>query len=667
MPSLTSNLYAFGEFCVDVQHRVLRLRDEPIALTPKAFEVLLLLIQHSGQVVSKNELMQAVWPDSFVEESNLTQTVFMLRKALGETSNQRYVLTVQGRGYRFAAEVKTVAGNGHVDSDRSSISVERAAEAATSQGPGKAVIQQGGSADQARDIEALPPRTDSKSPVLARRNKTRAALAFAVLILAAIGVVLWLVPALSRRASAPLPLRSIAVLPLDNFSGDASQEYFVDGMTDELTTDLAKVGSLRVISRTSVMRYKGTKKALPEIARELNVDGIVEGSVMRSGQRVRITAQLIHAPTDHHLWAETYERDLGDVLRLQSEVAEAIAQQVRAQLTPQQQARLGSAPVVNPEAYEAYLRGRYYLSNQFTMAEPLNRAKSYFEESIRKDPGFALAYSGLADSYVYLAFFGNVQSPDGAYRSAKEASRKALELDDSIGEAHDTLGLLSWRFEWDWNAAEREFNHAIALAPSYSCAHEDRAVYLSFIGRRAEALAEIARSGELDPGPSSAMTESAAYYQLRDYQSLADASRLGVVSYPNEWVEHYSLGVGYEGTGKPLEAISEYQKAIEMSNGNLDPIASLAHAYAVIGRRAEAKKILRDLGRKSKSSYVSPYMIATIYAGLGEKDRAFEFLEKAYRERSPDISWFLKADLRIDNLRSDRRFQALLRRVGFPQ
>jgi tetratricopeptide (TPR) repeat protein len=301
------------------------------------------------------------------------------------------------------------------------------------------------------------------------------------------------------------------------------------------------------------------------------------------------------------------------------------------------------------------------------MAQPLNMAKSYFEESIRKDPGFALAYSGLADSYAYLAFFGNVQSPDGAYRSAKEALRKALELDDSIGEAHDTLGLLSWRFEWDWNAAEREFNHAIALAPSYSCAHEDRAVYLSFIGRRAEALAEIAKSGELDPGPSSAMTESAAYYQLRDYQSLAEASRIGVVSYPNEWVEHYSLGVGYEGTGKRLEAISEYQKAIEMSNGNLDPIASLAHAYAVIGRRAEAKKILRDLGRKSKSSYVSPYMIATIYAGLGEKDRAFEFLEKAYRERDPDISWFLKADLRIDNLRSDRRFQALLRRVGFPE
>jgi tetratricopeptide (TPR) repeat protein len=293
-------------------------------------------------------------------------------------------------------------------------------------------------------------------------------------------------------------------------------------------------------------------------------------------------------------------------------------------------------------------------------------AKGYFEESIRKDPGFALAYSGLADSYLYLAIFRQL-SPEDAYRPAKEALRKALELDDSIGEAHDTLGVLSWRSELNWGAAEREFNHAIALAPSYSCAHEDRAVYLSFIGRRAEALAEIAKSNELDPGPSSAMAESAAYYQLRDYQSLVEASRRGVVSSPNEWTEHYNLGVGYEGTGKLLEAISEYQKAIEISNGDQDAAASLAHAFAVIGRRAEAEKILHDFERKSKSGYVSPYMIATIYAGLGEKDKALAFLERAYQERSLDISWHLKADLRIDNLRSDPRFQDLVRRVGYPQ
>ncbi len=387
---------------------------------------------------------------------------------------------------------------------------------------------------------------------------------------------------------------------------------------------------------------------------------------MRSGNRVRITAQLLHAPTDKHLWAESYERDLGDVLKLQSEVAQAIAKQVRAQLTPQQQARFRSAGSVNPDAYEAYLRGRYYLSNQFTMAEPLNTAKSYFEESIRKDPGFALAYSGLADSYVYLAFFRQL-SPGAAYGPAKEALRKALELDDSIGEAHDTLGQLSWRFEWNLDAAEREFNRAIALAPSYSCAHEDRSVFLGFTGRRAEALAEIARSNAMDLGPSSGMAESAAYYQLRDYQSLVEASRRGVVSNPNEWTEHYNLGVGYEGTGKLLEAISEYQKAIEISNGDHDATASLAHAFAAIGRRAEAEKIFHDLEQESKSAYVPPYIMATMYAGLGEKDKAFEFLERAYRNRSLEISWHLKADLRIDNLRSDPRFQDLVRRVGFPQ
>jgi tetratricopeptide (TPR) repeat protein len=414
------------------------------------------------------------------------------------------------------------------------------------------------------------------------------------------------------------------------------------------------------------MEYKGTKKHLPQIARELGVDGVVEGSVNREGDQVRLTVQLLDGPNDRHLWSEAYQRELRGILTLQREMAQAIAQQIRIQLTPQQQARFRSAPAVNPEAYEAYLRGRFYLTNEFTKPQALKTAQRYFEESIQKDPGFALAYAGLADSYTYLGLFHGA-SPEFAYRSAEKAIHKALELDDSIGEAHDTLGLLSWRYKWDWDAAEREFTRAIALAPSYSCAHEDYSEYLSFLGRRAEALAEIAKSIELDPGPSFAITESGAYYQLRDYEGLVEASRKGVASDPNEWLEHYYLGVGYEGTGKLLEAISEYQKAIEMSDGDQDPTAALAHAYALIGRRAKAEKILRDLERKSKRGYVSPYMIATIYAGLGDKDRAFEFLEKAYQERSWDIVWALRADLRIDNLRSDLRFPALLRRVGFPQ
>jgi len=418
-----------------------------------------------------------------------------------------------------------------------------------------------------------------------------------------------------------------------------------------------------VISRTSAMHYKGTKKSLPEIARELHVDGIVEGSVMKAGQRVRITAQLIHAPTDHHLWADTYERDAGDILKLQSEVAEAIAQQVRAQLTPQQQARLRSTHPVNPEAYEAYLRGRYYFDNQFMLVESLKTAKGYFEESIRKDPGFAQAYAGLANAYVYLAISGDWPR-DRAYASAKEALRKATELDDTIGEIHDVLGVLAWRFDWDWLAAEREFNRSIELTPSYSCGQEDRALFLGFLGRRDDALAAVETSNRIDPGPSSTGAEAATYYQLRDYQGLVKAGQKEVLSNPDQWNGHFDLGIGYEGSGKLLEAIAEYQRAIEMSNGSNDAIAHLAHAFAKIGRKAEAKKILLDLEQKSKSAYVSSYTMATVYAGLDEKDKSLELLERAFQEKSVDASWHIQADLRIDNLRSDPRFRNLLRRVG---
>jgi TolB-like protein/DNA-binding winged helix-turn-helix (wHTH) protein/Flp pilus assembly protein TadD len=626
----------FDSFELDLRAGELRKRGVKLRLQGQPLQVLAVLLQHGGDVVTREEFRAQLWlADTFVDfDHSLHNAIARIREALGDSAEKpRYIETLPRHGYRFIAPVEEVQA-------------PRISEA---------------NGNKTREAVAVAPPT-------ARQSKTRAALALTLLVLAVTASSVWLVRAVSRPTSAAPRLRSIAVLPLANLSNDPSQEFFADGMTDELITDLAKVGALRVVSRTSVMPYKGTKKGLPEIARELNVDGIVEGSVLRSGNRVRITAQLLYGPTDQHLWAESYERDLGDILRLQSDVAQAIAHQVRAELTPQQQARFRAARPVNPEAYEPYLRGRYYLSNQFTSASALKTAKSDFEESIRKDSSFALAYSGLADSYVYLAFSGQGElSPDRAYKSAKEALNKALALDDSIGEAYDTLGLLSWRFDWDWDAAERHFDQAIALAPSYSCAHEDRAVYLSFLGRRAEAQAEIAKSNELDLGPSATMTESASHYQMRDYEALLEASRRGVASNPNEWTEHYNLAVAYAGTRKLLEAGYEYQKAVELSSGNPDASAALAHVYAMIGRRPQAEKILHDLEQKSKSAYISPYTFATIYASLGDKDKAFEFLERAYRERSLDVSWHLKADLRIDNLRSDPRFQDLVRRVGYPQ
>ncbi|MGA7245344.1 MAG: tetratricopeptide repeat protein, partial [Terracidiphilus sp.] len=386
----------------------------------------------------------------------------------------------------------------------------------------------------------------------------------------------------------------------------------------------------------------------------------VEGSVMRSGNRVRITAQLLHGPTDQHLWAHSYDRDVGDVLRLQSEVAETVAQQVRAKLSQQQQSVLHSAPAVDPDAYDAFLRGRYLIDSG-----ELNAAKGYFEQSIRRDPNYALAYVGLAESYIDLAFFRKMTA-EVAYRPAEAAILKAIELDNSIGEAHDVLALMRWRFDWDWKGAEEEFESAIALAPNYDCAHSDRSNYLALMGRKTEALAEVTRSRELSPGTNFDSTESADLYLLRDYSSLVAASKKGTAIDPKDWLEHFYLGAGYEGSGDPQAAIPEYRRAVELSGGDEDPTASLAHAYAITGRRAESTRILRELERKSKTEYVSSYLLATIYAGLGDKERAFSLLEKAYEERSLDLGWAFKSDLRLDNLRSDTRYRSLVRRMAFP-
>jgi eukaryotic-like serine/threonine-protein kinase len=460
-------------------------------------------------------------------------------------------------------------------------------------------------------------------------------------------------------------IRSLAVLPLENFSHDPAQEYFSDGMTDALITDLAQLGSVKVISRTSVMRYKKTDKSLPQIAQELNVDGVIEGSVMRSGNRIRIVAQLIQARTDQHLWAETYERDLGDVLKLQSEVAQAIAQQVRIQLTPEQRARLHSAPEVNPRAYEAYLKGRFYRPD-FTEAS-IREAKGYFEEAVKDDPNFAAAYAGLADCYLNLGAYRWIP-PQDAYRHGSDAVRRALQLDDTLGEAHSTLGYLNWQYSWDWPAAERELRRALDLNPNYLEGHISLVWYLAWSGRHDEAMSEIHQILSLDPAyPFTSFDESGVYYHQRDYKSLIEASQRSVITNPNLWSGHLFLAVGYEGSGQLEKAVPEYQRAIDLSQRDSDTTAGLAHVYATIGNRAEAQKILGDLQHQLKTSYVSPYMIAAIYSGLGQKDKAFEFLEKAYQERSPDIVYFIKADLRIDTLRSDPRFQDLLRRVGLPQ
>jgi eukaryotic-like serine/threonine-protein kinase len=462
-------------------------------------------------------------------------------------------------------------------------------------------------------------------------------------------------------------IRSLAVLPLENLSRDPEQEYFADGMTEELTTDLSKIGALRVISRTTAMHYKGAHKTLPEIARELDVDGIVEGSVMRSGNRVRITAQLIHAENDQHIWAETYERDMDDVLRLQSEVAQAIAQQVRVELTPQQKAQLNSTPRVDPAAYDAFLLGRSYFMWGSDSREGFTRAQGFFKQAIQRDPNLAIAYVGLADCSLYMGAQRWVD-PREAYAQALEGLSKAVELDPTLGEAHSSLGWLAWRYQWDWPKAETEFRKALEINPNYVAGREQFTWYLGWAGRGAEALDELDKMGKIDLASRiRTAAASGVYYHRRDYRTLIEVSQKFVSHNPDAWPGYYFLAVGYDGSGQQSDAIANYKKAIEFSKGDSDTIAGLAHAYAASGNRAEAQKILAEFLKQSKTSYVSPYMIATVYADLGDKEKAFEYLEKAYQERSPDIPYFLKADLRLDPLRLDPRFADLMRRVGLPQ
>ncbi|MFQ5807165.1 MAG: hypothetical protein ACE5I3_12020, partial [Phycisphaerae bacterium] len=461
--------------------------------------------------------------------------------------------------------------------------------------------------------------------------------------------------------AAPGRIQSLAVLPLANLSGDPEQDYFVDGMTDALIADLAKISELRVISRTSVMRYKGTDKPLPQIARELSVDAVVEGSVVRDSGRVRIAAQLIHAATDQHLWANSYEHEMRDILGLQREVARAVAKEIRITVTPQEQARLARVRPVNPAAYEAYLKGRYYW-NKRTEAG-FRTAIEYFQQAIEKDPTYALAYSGLADSYSLLADYG-ILRPAEAYPKAKAAAAKALEIDDTLAEAHASLAMAVWQYDWDRSRAEWEFNQAIGLNPGYATARHWHALFLGRTGRLDEAVIEIKRAQELDPLSLIINTVTGmVFYWSRQYDQAIEEYRKTLEMDANFEIAHYLLGWAYGQLAMYEEAITELKRAASLSGGAPKHVAHLAQVYAAAGMPDKARKILGELNDVSKQKYVPPCLFAIICAALGERDQAFAWLDKACEERDSYLL-DLKADPIYDRLRSDPRFADLLHRVG---
>src|SRR5271154_914446 len=479
-----------------------------------------------------------------------------------------------------------------------------------------------------------------------------------VLVVIVASLVAWKIQSAKRAHPA---IRSLAVLPFESLSNDASQDYFADGMTDELISDLGQISALRVISRTSVMSYKRARKPLPQIARELNVEAVVEGTVLRSGDRVRITAQLIEASDDKHLWSNSYEGDLRDTLELQSKVASAIADQIRISLNPQEQAALNKAKVVNPEAYESYLKGRYFWNKR--TAEGLKGARAYFDQAIEEDPNYAQAYSGLADTYALLGDWQYaVMTPKEALPKAKAAAIKALELDSSLGEAHNSLAFCLDGFDWDLDAGGKEFRRAIELNPGYATAHHWYAWHLALLSRYDEALLEMKKAENLDPLSLIINADLAELLVLaHSYDESIRQSRKTIEMDPNFPLAHNQLGQAYLQKHMYDEAVAELQKAVQFSAGSPTCIANLARAYVASGNRSDAVKLLNDLKRRSNPGYSNASEIAMIYASLGDTEQAMNWLEKGYDERfNPGI--LLRPG--FDPLRADSRFQQLLHRVG---
>ena len=460
-------------------------------------------------------------------------------------------------------------------------------------------------------------------------------------------------------------LPSVAVLPLENLSPDPEQEYFADGLTEALITVLAKIGDLRVVSRTSAMQYKGIHKAVREIARELDVHMIVEGTVLRAGRRIRITAQLIDAQLESHLWAESYERDLRDVLALQSEIAQAIAREIQVKLTPQEQAQLAQTSPVDPDAYEAYLKGRYYWNKR--SGDSIGKGASCFQQAIERDPNYAAAYSGLADCASSAGWFAYLKPEDG-FGKGRILARKALEIDRSLGEAHASLGWALTHYDYDFAGAEREYERSIELNSRYATAHEWFGLLLAPLGRFDEAFTEFKRAIRLDP--LSLIINAAfswIYCCARLYDESIEQCRRTLDYEPNFLPAWYGLGAPMMLKGKADDAISAFQRGVELSSSAGAYLAGLGWAFAKVGQKNEAVAILDQLFKKiADGEYVMAPQIAIIYAELQEKEEAIRWLEKGYQERAPWMV-YLNTDPRYDGLRSDPRFCDLLRRMKFPR
>lgn len=628
-----ARIFRFGPFEFDSEHGELRKHGLKMRLVGQPMNVLTLLLDRRGELVRREELQQLLWAsDTFVEfEHGVNAAVMRLREVLGDSADKpRYVETIPRQGYRFIAPVETREFNG----------------------------------------PSIP--KPLKASVLRELHKfsvgnNRLVLSTASLVLAFIALLAYFIDWKSFNSQIMRNdphVSSIAVLPLLNLSGDPNQEYFADGMTDELVAMLSKIRSLKVISRTSVMQYKETKKKVPEIARELNVDAVIEGTVVRSGSRLRVTAQLIHAASDTHLWAQTYERDLTDVLAIQNEITADIAREIKATLPAKDAELLRNRPL-NPKAHELYLRGRYHLLNG-----KFPEALESFSQAVKDDPQYAAAYAGLADSENLLAMYGFKAGKD-TLPVGKTAAQRALELDDTLAQSHTSLAWTKLVYDWDWSGAEQEFRRALELNPNYESAHLWYGFELVWQGKFDSGVAEVQKAHELTPvGVRTTLQAAWIYCLAQQYDTAIQRLKEALELYPSEPGGHTWLGLTYLKKGMYEQAIAELQKGVELEGPKGRPVSvplgRLGYAYGAVGKKGEAIAVLEKLRKISESSYVSPFSLAIVYVGLGNKDQAFRWLQKASDDREPELV-FLKVDPRFESLRSDPRYQDLLRRMNFPQ
>jgi TolB-like protein/DNA-binding winged helix-turn-helix (wHTH) protein/Tfp pilus assembly protein PilF len=633
--------YVFGPFALDTAARRLWRGTSEVPLTPKAFDLLALLVRERRRALTKQELFDAVWPDTAVIENTLTQRIREIREALGDRAQEPiYIRTVPRVGFQFVADVVETQGDAS---------------------PGEAVPP----------APAPAPTEDGPAPTVhaPTRRPWRGLLPLAAALLLAAGVgALWY--SMLREGPAPDADAAnrrvmLAILPFENLSGDPEQGYISDGLTEEMIAELGRLDPVRlgVIARTSVMTYQATAKSIAEIARELGVDFVLEGSVRREADRVRVVAQLIRASDQTHVWAESYDRDVRSILALQREVAGAIARQTRSALSAETDAPPLTAANVHPDAYQAYLRGRFFLNRR--TGEAIQTALKHFEQAIAVEPSYARAYAGLADAHELMASYANAGAAQ-SFEQGMAAARRAIELEPRLSEAYASLGSMHANYRWSWEDAEQAYTRALALNPSNALAHKGYGELLSFLGRHDQAIAEARRALELDP-LSLLMQANLAitYHRARRYDDALAQLKQALALDPNYMLAHLDLGLVFAARKSYDEAVAAFERASAFSPDYGDARGLLGYAYAKAGRDAEARAIATEVERSTTGRSMSGYVRAHYYLGVGDEERALGELERAYDERSWLVA-LMKVDPLLDELRPHPRFQALLKRLRFP-